>query len=206
MGTVLDRLKGNGKMGCCRRWWVAGVLLVCCLMALWWRSSPVEQAAETPVIDHFADALVIPAGLLFSNPLNVALAGGRSPTPKDIASPQTPVHGPSDIELYNTGRQGVYLVRILANPCCAGTLYLKAFEVTKGTPLSADRLKAATSGPFGYSVDTSEKFERIAEIVIREGDAGKPYAARFEAWAVPADGTAEQKLTERVYRIEGSQQ
>jgi hypothetical protein len=84
-------------------------------------------------------------------------------------------------------------------------LYLKAFEVTKGTALSGDRLKERSNEWIGWSENPKELFLSNTEFTIYEGDYGKPYAARFEVWFAPDSGAPERKLTEKVFKIEGWQ-
>ena len=105
-----------------------------------------------------------------------------------------------------TGMQpGIYGVVYSLNPGEPGTVYLKAFEVTKGTPLSVERLEATSKTRMTWSADSSERFGAKAGFTIYEGDWGKPYAARFEVWFTPDSGKADRKLAERVFKIEGWQ-
>jgi hypothetical protein len=105
-----------------------------------------------------------------------------------------------------TGMQpGIYGVAYALNPGEPGSLYLKAFEFTKGTPLSVERLGAKSKTRMTWSTDPSERFGAKAGFTIYEGDWGKPYAARFEVWFAPDSGKPERKLAERVFKIEGWQ-
>jgi hypothetical protein len=107
-----------------------------------------------------------------------------------------------DFELYNGMQPGMYDWDIPVGGLQQGTIYLKAFEVTKGTPLSAESLKRDTS----MYVHISKPFKtyRLAhDFMINEGDWGDYYAARFELWYLPANGGKERKLVEKIYRIEG---
>lgn len=105
-----------------------------------------------------------------------------------------------------TGMQpGIYGVAYALNPGEPGSVYLKAFEVTKGTPLSVERLEASSKTRMTWSSDTSERFGAKAGFTIYEGDWGKPYAARFEVWFAPDSGKPERKLAERHFKIEGWQ-
>ena len=101
---------------------------------------------------------------------------------------------------------GIYIVDYLLNPGEPGSVYLKAFEVTKGTPLSDDRLKKESLARITGSADSAERFYAKAELTIYEGDWGKPYAARFEVWFKPDSGKGERKLAERIFKIEGWQE
>lgn len=100
---------------------------------------------------------------------------------------------------------GIYGVAYSLNPGEAGAVYLKAFEVTQGTPLSEDRLEAASETRMTWSADPAEKFGAKSGFTIYEGDWGKPYAARFEVWFKPDSKAPERKLAERIYKIEGWQ-
>lgn len=100
---------------------------------------------------------------------------------------------------------GIYEVIYALNPGEPGSVYLKAFEVTRGTPLSVDRLPDASQARLGWSANAGEKFAAKAGFTIYEGDWGKPYAARFEVWFVPASGNPERLLAQRVFKIEGWQ-
>lgn len=105
-----------------------------------------------------------------------------------------------------TGMQpGIYEVVYSLNPGEPGFVYLKAFEVTKGTPLSVERLEEASKTRMTWSTEPTERFGATSGFVIYEGDWGKPYAARFEVWFSPDAGKNERKLAERVFRIEGWQ-
>jgi hypothetical protein len=105
-----------------------------------------------------------------------------------------------------TGMQpGLYSVVYSLNPGEPGSVYLKAFEITKGTPLSVDRLEEASETRMTWSTESAERFGAKAGFTIYEGDWGKPYAARFEVWFRPDSGNTERKLAERIFKIEGWQ-
>ncbi len=105
-----------------------------------------------------------------------------------------------------TGMQpGIYCVVYALNPGEPGSVYLKAFEVTKGTPLSVRRLEEKSETRMAWSADPAERFGAKAGFTIYEGDWGKPYAARFEVWFNPDTGGGQRKLAERVFKIEGWQ-
>ncbi len=100
---------------------------------------------------------------------------------------------------------GVYEVAYSLNPGEPGAVYLKAFEITTGTPLSVERLEDKSKTRMAWSTQPSDLFGAKAGFTIYEGDRGKPYAARFEVWFKPDSGNTERKLAERVYKIEGWQ-
>ena len=111
--------------------------------------------------------------------------------------------GKPSIELRNSFQPGIYESTIRVNPGEPGRIYLKAFEVTKGTPLSEKRLKDRSNEWVGWSENPEELFLSNTDFTIYEGDWGKPYAARFEVWFVPDSKSPERKLMEKVYKIEG---
>ena len=100
---------------------------------------------------------------------------------------------------------GIYGVVYSLNPGEPGSVYLKAFELTKGTPLSVDRLEGSSRTRMTWSTELSERFGAKAGFTIYEGDWGRPYAARFEVWFKPDSGKPERKLAERIFKIEGWQ-
>ena len=100
---------------------------------------------------------------------------------------------------------GIYGVAYSLNPGEPGVVYLKAFEVTQGTPLSASRLRGKSETRMTWSENPAERFGAKAGFTVYEGDWGKPYAARFEVWFKPDSGKVERKLAERVFKIEGWQ-
>lgn len=111
--------------------------------------------------------------------------------------------GESSMTLFGDG--GRYSYDAWVNPGEEGEVYLKAFEVTKGTRLSETRIKNDTREYVGWSDDPSEKFLASSSFTIYEGDLGKYYAARIEIWFIPARGGDERKLVEGVFRVEGWQ-
>lgn len=125
-------------------------------------------------------------------------------TLRSLLPPDDAVRGEGPGIFLKDGMQGgIYEVRILANPGEPGLVYLKAFEVTKGTPLSETRLPDRSSLRLGWSDDPAELFSGTTEITIYEGNWEQYYAARFELWFRPDSGAPERKLAEKVYRIQG---
>ena len=113
--------------------------------------------------------------------------------------------GTPSFELRKSFQPGIYDSYTWVNPGEPGMLYLKAYEVTRGTPLSADGLREYSNELVGWSEDPQQVFFSNTHFTICEGDWGKPYAARFELWFVPDSGAPERKLMEKVFRIEGWQ-
>lgn len=111
--------------------------------------------------------------------------------------------GEPTLELRQSFQGGIYDVTIRANPGEPGRIYLQAFEVTKGAPLSSRRLEDASGEWIGWSDEPAEQFLSNSQITIYEGDWDQHYAARFEVWFAPDSGSPPRKLLERVYKIEG---
>lgn len=99
----------------------------------------------------------------------------------------------------------IYGVAFSLNPGEPGVVYLKAFEVTQGTPLSEDDVEGSSETRMTWSADPAEKFGAKSGFTIYEGDWGKPYAARFEVWFKPDSQGSERKLAEKIDKIEGWQ-
>lgn len=162
------------------------------------QSDNLERRVSKATIDtlekEFAEFLVNPEAA-------IAKARGRSrELAKRLAGPSA--HG---FRLLNGMQPGIYTAAYSLNPGEAGSVYLKAFEVTQGTPLSAARLKEKSNTRMTWSSTPEERFGAKAGFTIYEGDWGKPYAARFEVWFEPDSGKDQRKLAERVFKIEGWQ-
>lgn len=100
---------------------------------------------------------------------------------------------------------GIYNSEIWLNPGEPGMIYLKAFEITKGSPLSTGSLKEMSNEWIGWSVNSNELFYSNTRFKIYEGDWGKPYAARLEVWFTPDSGGNDRILMEKAFKIEGWQ-
>ncbi|WP_146457564.1 hypothetical protein [Rubripirellula tenax] len=144
--------------------------------------------------DEFSDFLTSPKDAL-------AAAQARS---RDLASRLAGKDG-RPFRLLTGMQPGIYEVAYSLNPGEPGSVYLKAFEVTEGTPLSVERLERASKTRMSWSPETAESFGAKAGFTIYEGDWGKPYAARFEVWFRPDSNKPERKLAERIFKIEGWQ-
>ena len=126
-------------------------------------------------------------------------------TLRESLPPDSITTGSPSLELRDSFQPGLYDASVWINPGESGMVYLKAFEVTEGTSLSASRLREASNEWVGWSDNPNELFLSNTHFTIYEGDWGKPYAARFEVWFVPDSGAPERKLLEKVYKIEGWQ-
>lgn len=110
--------------------------------------------------------------------------------------------GVESFELIEVG-QGMYRAIVRVNPGQPGKIFMRVYEITRNQPLSEKLVKSSSAEWSGFSDNPDEKIIYMPNILIEEGDAGKEYAARFEVHFQPDDGTAERKLLERNYIIEG---
>ncbi|MEI7851868.1 MAG: hypothetical protein WCH86_08550 [Kiritimatiellales bacterium] len=122
-----------------------------------------------------------------------------------LMPPESIKSGDPDIQLANGMQGGIYLVYAYVNPGEPGCAYLKVFEATKNTPLSAHRMPEPSTEYIGWSDNPNEQFFYNSEITVYEGDWEVYYPARFELWFVPDSGKPERKLIEKIFRIEGWQ-
>lgn len=126
--------------------------------------------------------------------------GIRSLLPEDAVK-----RGKDSFVLRDGMQGGIYNLTLRLNPGEEGSVYVKAFEVTKGIPLSVRSIADSTNERIGWSKDPDEKFLSEVEFTVDEGDWDDYYAARFEVWFRPASGMPERKLMECVYKIQGWQ-
>ena len=110
-----------------------------------------------------------------------------------------------DLLLRDGMQGGIYEAEVWCNPGERGTIWLKAFEITRGTPLSARRLEMSSGCISGWSDDPEEQFQSSMYFTIYEGEWDRFYGARFELWFKPDDGGAERKLLGKNYKIQGWQ-
>ncbi len=148
--------------------------------------------------DRFADNLKIPENVELAKP---AGDGYGTIRPKEIVNRKRT--GP-DFQLYNSFQPGLYEYDLWLGKVEPGTVYLKAYEITKNLRLSAGRLSSRSSLKVENNTEGIKRFQSNGDFTIYEGDWGKPYAARFEVWLKPESGP-ERKLIEKNYIIEGWQ-
>lgn len=108
----------------------------------------------------------------------------------------------NQFELYKTPEPGIYNYKLCVTGLGKGSTYIKAYEVTHNYALSGYYIMEASYKPVKYE---NKVFTDIGLITIYEGDWGEPYAARFEVWFKPSDGSEERKIFEKTYKIEGWQ-
>ena len=118
-------------------------------------------------------------------------------TPVDIDSTDSN----SWLQIWNGEQGGIYHYAFYWPALSDGEIYLRCFEATKNTELSASRLKPRTTvrvlghNEFGQVVPPTE-------FTIYEGDWEDYYAVRVEVWHKPTGGKP-HKLMEKIYRMEG---
>ncbi|AKD05402.1 hypothetical protein PKOR_23155 [Pontibacter korlensis] len=147
--------------------------------------------------DPFTDDLTIPEGIELNKPIGSDFEFARTDSVVESNHP--------DFVLYNSFQPGLYEYDLWVENTESGTVYLKAYEITKNIPLSTGRLPKASSIEIADSKKELTKYGTTVNFTIYEGDWGKPYAARFEVWLKPASGNPERKLMEKNYIIEGWQ-
>ena len=145
-----------------------------------WYALAVEFGAELDKLEKLNDESEIDAIL---------------PHPKPYV-PKEP-----DFKLFDGMQGGIYKYQATVNPGEDGEVYLRAYEVTKGTRLSADRMKQRTTekitGKGEHTIGVGKEF------TIYEGDWGQFYAARLEIWFIPANGGKPRKLKEKLFKVQG---
>lgn len=150
--------------------------------------------------DHFADSLTIPKKVNINTPLNVEFIDIDNVKNRE----KLKLKKTSTFYLLSLGGLGMYEYDIYVNKIDKGEVYLKAFEITKGTKLSEESLKKESTIKIFNPNNRLKRFGTVNNFLINEGDEGKPYAARFEVWYKPYLGK-EKKLYSKNYIIEGYQ-
>lgn len=148
--------------------------------------------------DRFADSLYIPSDITIEEPVDLLNSDSRRPG-SILTAKKTQI----DFVLYNSFQPGLYEYDFWIDKIEKGTIYLKAFEITKNYRLSSDRLKERSAIPVFNRTEDFVRFGSEDFFTIFEGDWYKPYAARFEVWFKPDNGAKEEKLIEKNFKIEG---
>ncbi len=155
-------------------------------------------ATFIPMIDgdHWADNLKIPKGILIEDPVNM-VNYLRPDSVLKLNKTQ------KDLVLYNSDQPGMYEYDFWTDKIDRGTIFLKAFEITKDKELSVENIKMDTKILIHNSSDSIVRFSSTRSFKIYEGDWGKFYAARFEVWFKPNSKGKERKLFQKNFKIEG---
>lgn len=152
---------------------------------------------ETP--DTWAKNLTIPKNIQIDNPADLD-SFDNNKRPDSITNR---IVEKTDFQLYNSFQPGLYEYDFWVGKIESGTIYLKAFEITQKQELSSEDLPRTTRIQIYNPTDSIKKFSIADDFTIYEGDWGDPYAARFEVWFKPDNGTKERKLFSKNYKIEG---
>ena len=151
------------------------------------------MALYGPLTDNFGKNHSIPEGQDYSIPYEMEFRQMESADSLNIDS---------YLQIQNDIQGGMYLYDFYYGALPAGEIYLKCYEVTENLPLSEERILEASK----VSIERSTSFTQLVSkqrFTIFEGEWGDYYAARIEVWHRNADTQQEQKLYEKVYRVEG---
>ena len=151
------------------------------------------MALYGPLTDNFGKNHSIPEGQDYSIPYEMEFRQMESADSLNIDS---------YLQIQNDFQGGMYLYDFYYGALPAGEIYLKCYEVTENLPLSEERILEASK----VSIEHSTSFKQLVskqKFTIYEGEWGDYYAARIEVWHRDADTQQEQKLCEKVYRVEG---
>lgn len=186
-----------------KRWWRAvGAFFSGALSFIFFVGIPIVNMFFSSMPDDFGKKHVIPKGMEMNIPITDAncswnATDGFTFTPVDIDSTDSN----SWLQIWNGEQGGIYHYAFYWPALSDGEIYLRCFEATKDTELSASRLKPRTTvRVFGHN-----EFGQVVpptEFTIYEGDWEDYYAVRVEVWHKPTGGKP-HKLMEKIYRMEG---
>lgn len=186
-----------------KRWWRAvGAFFSGALSFIFFVGIPIVNMFFSSMPDDFGKKHVIPEGMEMNIPITDAncswnATDGFAFTPVDIDSTDSN----SWLQIWNGEQGGIYHYAFYWPALSDGEIYLRCFEATKDTELSASRLKPRTTvRVFGHN-----EFGQVVpptEFTIYEGDWEDYYAVRVEVWHKPTGGEP-HKLMEKIYRMEG---
>lgn len=186
-----------------KRWWRAvGAFFSGALSFIFIVGIPIVNMFFSSMPDDFGKKHVIPEGMEMNIPITDAncrwnATDGFTFTPVDIDSTDSN----SWLQIWNGEQGGIYHYAFYWPALSDGEIYLRCFEATKDTELSASRLKPRTTvRVFGHN-----EFGQVVpptEFTIYEGDWEDYYAVRVEVWHKPTGGKP-HKLMEKIYRMEG---
>mgnify|MGYP003429630463 FL=1 len=186
-----------------KRWWRAvGAFFSGALSFIFFVGIPIVNMFFSSMPDDFGKKHVIPEGMEMNIPITDAncswnATDGFTFTPVDIDSTDSN----SWLQIWNGEQGGIYHYAFYWPALSDGEIYLRCFEATKNTELSASRLKPRTTvRVFGHN-----EFGQVVpptEFTIYEGDWEDYYAVRVEVWHKPTGGEP-HKLMEKIYRMEG---
>lgn len=154
--------------------------------------------------DGYAHDLTIPKGLKYSVPLSQ-----KYEMQKDSSWISIPAEAIVDVkdknsylQIWNGTQGGIYLYDFYYTSLPKGTVYLKCYEVSENDLLSSHRIYEKSR----VTHNATSSFSKIVnkqKFTIYEGDWGDYYAVRVEVWHQDASTGKEEKLLEKIYRMEG---
>ena len=151
--------------------------------------------AFNPGPDNFGKEHPIPTWLDYNLPLD---GGEELPYPIDSTAQDT------WLQIWNDFQGGMYTYDFYYPALEEGVVFLRCYEATENIPLSSERISAASR----VATPSTTSFSRVVEkqrFTIYRGDWGDYYAARIEVWYKNAKTGEEQKLLDKIYRVEGWQ-
>jgi hypothetical protein len=185
-----------------KRKWINGLLMIIILIAaipayVYYYVVTIWTGQSLP--DTFADDLKIPIGISIHELTSIDFEGNQSDSMRNS------LRNTAGFEVYGSYQPGLFEYDFWTPRIDSGTIYLKAFEVTKNYRLSAERLSQTSAVIVYNGADSIVRFSSRGTMTIYEGDWGKPYAARFEVWFKANNDQQDRKLMEKIYKIEGWQ-
>lgn len=184
-----------------KRWWPAvGAFFSGAVSLVPFVCFPLLFVSSMP--DNFGKKHPIPEGMEVNIPITDTncrwnATDGFLFTPVDIDSTDSN----SWLQIWNGEQGGMYHYAFYWPALGDGEVYLRCFEATKGTELSASQLKSKTT----VKVLEHNEFGQVVsptEFTIYEGNWEDYYAVRVEVWHKPTGGNP-HKLMEKIYRMEG---
>lgn len=181
-----------------KKWWkflfsfIMGALTVAFFIYLLYLGISL---AFNPGPDNFGKEHPIPTWLDYNLPLD---EGEELPYPIDSTAQDT------WLQIWNDFQGGMYTYDFYYPALEEGVVFLRCYEATKNKPLSSERIAKASK----VAVPSTTSFSKLVEgqsFTIYPGDWGDYYAARIEVWYKNAKTGEEQKLLDKIYRVEGWQ-
>lgn len=146
--------------------------------------------------DGFGKDHPIPKGLVCNEPIE--LDEGFVKTAEAIVDS---VNTDSYLQIYRyTGGSYKYDFSYSALP--KGRIYLKCYEITENIPLSTESILSESTVP----IDSTYSFSKLVnweDFTIYEGEWDDFYAVRVEVWHQNDKTGEENKLMEKIYKMDG---
>ena len=143
--------------------------------------------------DGFGKNHPIPEGLEYNLPLTLE---------SDKAVVVDSLDHKTYLQIWNDCQGGMYKYDFYYGSLGPGEVFLRCYEVTSNTPLSEDRLIEQSR----VEIPPQKQFGKVVNMqpfTIYEGDWDDYYAARIEVWFKSSETNKENKLMEKIYRVEG---